>query len=333
VRKTIQWIAILILTALIMASSANCSGDDPVDVEATVQAGIAGTQTTEAGLNESINEAVAATLTAIPVPTPAALEQVSEETAAVAVESSVDEAVQASDQASAATADATADGALTEAELEELYYLYYLTLEETEQALALAGEYSALYSDLLDLTISELEDLEAELQLVLDTTNEVIAALDDIALTVEQGGLVAQQTLDNLQQLNQQISENAGMIRDHVPGWQNVRAQEFNRLADQALSIAPNEIAGSRAGALAQVRDYVQAAETAISDGRFSLAELNTLSQLGANASASLNQFGGDDLIGFPNAINSLTGSFARGQLLEVDLVLGSLQNSLPSFR
>ena len=58
-----------------------------------------------------------------------------------------------------------------------------------------------------------------------------------------------------------------------------------------------------------------------------------SISQLGANAAASLSHFGGGDLAGLPEAVNGLTRNFASGQLPELNRGLGSLQNSLPSFR
>jgi uncharacterized phage infection (PIP) family protein YhgE len=310
-----------------------CGANEDVDVDATVQAGIAGTQAAEEQLEAAVSEAVAATLTAMPTPTPLSADQLSEEEFADAVDSSVDEAVQASDQASAATTEAASDGEISDEELEELYYLYYWTLEEVEQAMYLADEYYELYAELLDLTITGLEELETELEMILDTADAVIYALDDISQTLAQGSQLAQEALDNLNQLAGQISANAGSIKERLPDWKETRKQEFGQLLDQALNVVPNDIAQTRVGALTQARDYLQSVQSAVSDGRFSLAELTSISQLGANAAASLSNLGAGDLTGLPDMINGLTGSFARGGLPEVNLGLGLLQNSLPSIR
>ncbi len=104
-------------------------------------------------------------------------------------------------------------------------------------------------------------------------------------------------------------------------------------LVEQALAVLPNDVAETRAGAIAQVKDYVQSVQSAISDGRFSLDELNAISQLGANAAASLSHVGGGDLAGLSDEVNGLTHNFASGQLPDLNRGLDSLQNSLPSIR
>lgn len=328
-----QVTTISIIVVMLIVSLANCSGGKNAAMEATVQAGVAATQTAEAGMQAAISDAVAATLTAMPTPTPLAVDQLSEEELADAVESSANEAVTTCDQASAASDSASSDGEITDEELQELYYLYYLAIDEAEQAMALAEDYYDLYAELLESTITELEDIEAQLQEIEDTANEVLAVLNDISQTLQQGGEVAQQSIENLQQLSQQAAQNASAVQERLPGWKETRVQETDRLAEQALAVAPNEIAETRAGALTQAREYIQTVQSAASDGRFSSDELAAISQLGANAAASLSRFGGGDLAGLPDAINGLTRSFARGQMPEVNRGLGSLQNSLPSIR
>ncbi len=325
-------IRFLLLGMILISSVTSCSRVSQADVDATVQAGIAGTQAAEFEMDSAIEEAVAATLTAMPTPTALAVEEISEEEFAQAVESSASEAVETSEEAAAASESAVEDGQVSEDELEDLYYLYYLTLEEVEQALYLAEEYYALYADLLDATLDELEQLEQELQSILDTADEVVAVLDEINQVLQQGSAAAQQALENLAQLSQQVEDKAGTLAEHLPAWQETRGREFEQLAGGALQVSPSEIAETRAGALAQARDYLQAVQSAAGDGRFSLEELQSVSQLGANAAASFGRLGGD-LAGLPDMINGLTNSFARGQLPQVNLGVGSLQNSLPSIR
>ena len=326
-------ISALLIAVLFLVSLANCGGSNQVDVDATVQAGILGTQTAEENVQSLVNDAVTATLTAMPAPTPVAADQLSEEEMADAVESSVNEAVTTCDQASYASDSAASDGELTDEELAQLYYLYYLAIDEADQALALAEEYYDLYADLLETTIDELEAIEAQLQEIEDTANQVLAVLDEISLTLQQGGEVAQQSLENLQTLGQQAAQNADEIQQRLPGWKEARAQETDRLAEQALSVAPTEIAETRAGAISQAREYVQSVQLAIQDGRFSADELANISQLGANAAASLSRFSNGDLSGLSDAVNGLTRNFARGQMPDINRGLGSLQNSLPSIR
>ena len=160
----VKKISAVLVAVLLLVSLAGCGASNQVDVDATIQAGIQGTQVTEAGLQSQVNEAVAATLTAMPTPTLVPLEELSEQELAQVIENSADEAATAADQASAASDSAASDGEITEDELDDLYYLYYLAIDEAEQALALAEDYYDLYADLFDLTISELEDIENQLQ-------------------------------------------------------------------------------------------------------------------------------------------------------------------------
>ncbi|MDK2982048.1 MAG: hypothetical protein PWQ55_2395 [Chloroflexota bacterium] len=324
---------VLLVLSFLIVSLAGCGGASRVDVDATVQAGIQGTQTAEANVSSLVNEAVAATLTAMPTPTPVPVEELSEEELAQAVEDSAGEAAAAADQASTASDAAASDGEITQDELDDLYYLYYLAIDEAEQALALAEDYYDLYADLMALTISELEQIEAQLENIEESANAVLTVLDEISQTVAQGGEIAQQTLDNLQQMGQPAAQYASELQNRLPDWRDVRANETGTLVEQALSVAPTDVAGTRAGAIAQLKDYVQSMQTAIGDGRLSLDELHSLSQLGANAAASLSQFNGGDLAGLSDAVTGLTRNFASGQLPELNRGLGSLQNSLPSIR
>ena len=326
-------ISVMLVFCLVLMSLVGCGGSNKVDVDATVQAGIQGTQAAEANVEAMVNKAVAATLTAMPTPTAVPLEDLSEEELAQAVEDSTSEAAAAADQASVASDEASSDGEITQEELDDLYYLYYWAIEEADQALALAEDYYDLYADLMDLTISELEDIEAQLEDIEESANAVLTVLDEISQTVAQGGEIAQRTLDNLQQMSQQAAQHAGELQNRLSGWRDIRANETATLVEQALSVLPNDVAETRAGAIAQVKDYVQNLQTAISDGRFSLDELNALSQLGANAAASLSHIGGGDLAGLSDAVNGLTRNFASGQLPDLNRGLGSLQNSLPSIR
>ena len=59
-----------------------------------------------------------------------------------------------------------------------------------------------------------------------ESANEVLTVLDDISQTLAQGGEIAQQTIENLQELGQQAAQHAGEIQDNLPGWRDIRAQE-----------------------------------------------------------------------------------------------------------
>lgn len=316
--------------ALVTSCSGGLSG---AEVDATVQAAVDATAAAEEQMESAINEAVVATLTAMPTPTVVPLDQMSEEEVATSVEGAVEEAAQVSEQAAESVESAASDGVITEEELEELYYLYYLTLEEVEQTLDLIEDYYALYGELLLQTIESLEAIEDELEEISTTADLILAELDEINAVIQQGGQAAQEAVENLQTLAEDAREQAAVVRGQLPAWKQKREDEFGRLTTSALDVVPEQIADTRRGAITQARDYLDALQLAVGDGRFSLEELQRLSQLGANAAASLRQFSNGDLARLPDMIDGLTGNFARGQLPEIRNGLGNLRDAIPSIR
>ena len=322
---------ILLILALSILPSCSSTAGEP-DVDATVQAAVEATRAAEAQLESAVEAGVAATLTAMPTPTAAPISEMSEEELAQAVETSFEEAAGTSEQAAQTAEMAAEDGEITSDELEDLYYLYYLTIEEIEQALNLAEEYADIYGELLDLTLQELEAIEDELNAILQTSEEVLGTLDEIANYVEAGQAAAQETIDKLTSLAGQSGEKAKGLTEKFSGWMETRQGEFDGLAERARSYTVDNVSATRVGALAQARDYLEAVRQAVGDGRFSLEELENIGQLGANAAASLDSLGGD-LSGLPGMIDGITRSFSLGQLPQVNSGLGSLQSALPSLK
>lgn len=301
-------------------------------MDATIQAATAATQTAQAEINNMVSESVSDTLTAIPTPTPIVFDQMTEEDLATAVEESTDEAVSAAEEASEYTDSVLADGELTQEEVKELCYLYYWSIDEIEQALYLVDMYYELYDELLESAIFGLESIDDELQEILEVSQSILAYLDDISELISKGEQIAQDSKDQIQDFSHSISAHIDNISIQLPEWKQSRKDEFDLIVEQALSTIPDTVADTRRGALSLAKEYIDGIKSAIGDGRFSLDELQALSQLGANAAASLDQFG-KEFASIPDMINGLTSSFAMGQLPQINAGIGSLQGAIPSIR
>jgi len=301
-------------------------------MNATIQAATAATETAQAEINSMVSESVSATLTAIPTPTPIVVDQMTEEDLAAAVEESTNEAVGAVEEASEYADSTSADGELTQEEAKELYYLYYWSIDEIEQALYLVDMYYELYDELLESAILELESIDDELQEILELSQSILAYLDDISELISKGEQIAQDRIDQIQDFSHSISTHINNISTQLHGWKQSRKDEFDLIVGQALSTIPDTVADTRRGALSLAKEYSDSTKSAISDGRYSLDELQALSQLGANAAASLGQFG-REFAGITDMINGLTSSLAMGQLPQINAGIGSLQNAITSIR
>lgn len=321
------------LLILILVSSCGSKNDlDDKTMEATIQAAIVATESAQNEMDDLISESVSATLTAIPSPTPIAVDQLSEEELASALEQSTNEAVSAADEAAQYANSASDDGELTQEEIDELYYLYYWSIDELEQALYLVDLYYDVYDELLETVITDLESIEGELQDILTAAQDVLVYLEEFSEIISNGEQIAQEKIDQFEAFSTAISEVTSSISFQLPVWAQSRKDEFDRIADNALSTLPNVITDTKLGAVQIAREYLDEIKLAVGDGKFSMLELQSLSQLGANAAASLGQFGGE-FAALPNMINGITGSFARGQLPQINAGIGSLQGAIPTIR
>ncbi len=315
---------IIILMSVLIISTSCSSPDSSQSIQAT--------QTVQAQVDSLVSEGVAATLTAMPTPTAVPIADMSEEDLAAGIEVSTNEAVAASNEAAQYADTASSDGELTREELDELYYLYYWSIEELEQALYLMDLYYDLYDELIDEALVVLESLDDDLEQLLVYTESILAYLDQFAQVIAQGGQVLQENYAEFQEKLAELPEKLSPISDALPQWLQTRDQELALLVQDMLAVMPDDIAGTRREALTQVKDYIAGLSGAIADGVFSISELESLSQLGANAAASAGQFRGD-FAGISEMINGLTSSFARGQLPQINAGIGNLQGALPSIR
>jgi hypothetical protein len=351
---------ILIISVLVMISLAcgTTTSTAPSiatpNTQATVDAAVAATANSEASLQATINAGISATSAALPPQPTSTLAEVqppqttptasveyvtmTEEELTTLIEQSVNDAVAASEQASTATTQATVDNTLTAEEVAamEAYYL------ATEQAIYLAedaiGAYYDLYADLATETLQLLTALEEDLSVVAQNTAALETSLQVISDTLTQGAVLAQETIDQLNQAAQQANANLAEAQNQAQTWANSLQSNRDNRAQNALAVQPDNVAGDLQSALANAFGFVDGIHLALGDNKLTLDELNGIAQLGANASAGLNAQGGPKLKGFSDKINNITVQLAKGQMPQAkaslgdfEAVLGNKPANLPS--
>ncbi len=325
------------LVALCSACAANTPANTP-DVQATIDAAIAATATAQAALQAQIDTSVEATITAMP--TEAAPSETtaqptedysaySEEELVAEIDDATTAAVDTSTEAETAINQAAGDGSISQEEYEELV----IYVDDLEAAIALAEElitaYYGYYGELAEETLYLLEAIEDDLDALYSYAEEVGTLLAEAELALEQGQQVAQETIDQLvaatENAQARRAEIETAITQLVPQWQ---AEVQSRLAELD-QIIPSQAPANRLDAIQSAFDYVDAVRAALLDQALNAQELANIAQLGANAIAGLESFGGPGLQGLSSNISAITGQLARGQVPQAVSGLGALESAL----
>ncbi len=348
----------LVLCILVVIPVAGCASrptraqpTTPTEnVAATVGAAVEATRLAEESQSATIEAAVAQTQTAVAPPSPTAIPEeqptalptetalpssedyvtMTEEELATLIDQTVNEAVAATLEASETAETSTADGTLTAEEVETIE----VTLAEAEAAIALAEEliyaYTDLYVELAEETLIVLQEVE---QLLIETT-ELVVALTDLVYDVDdmltQGIALSEETISELVALAEAAGANAAAIEAQATGWLEALQAELEARAIAALALQPTEIATDRKGAIQSAYGYIEAVNAALMDSKISQQELAAIAQAGANASASLQAYGGPQLQDLAASLNDITAMIAQGQLPDIQGLIATLQSSLP---
>ena len=305
-----------------------------IDLQATIDAAVGGTATAQVLMDEAINSGVSATLTALPpqsTPTPVASSELSQEEMADAVESSAAEAQAASSQCTVAVEQSTSDGTVTADEVAYIQYYVVYTNEEIQQAYDLAEEYSSLYYDLAEESLSVLQDIESDLDDLSDNTEAINQTLIEISNTLAQGEELAQETIAQLNEQAQAAQTKANEMKTSSEAWKAQVQTEIDTRGETLANVKPDQNADSLQSAFQMTRDYIDTIKLSLRDGKLSKTELDTISRKGANASAGLQKFGGLETQKLSGSIQKLTKEFARGEIPQAKLNLGSFEKLLPS--
>ncbi|MCE7918062.1 MAG: hypothetical protein DYG85_00880 [Chloroflexi bacterium CFX1] len=315
-------IRIATFSFIIAALLAACSmGAAPVSQEDAISTGIAGTQQSQALAQATVNAAVLTALPATPTPGPI-IEYVTltEEELAALIEQAVVEAVAASEQTTASVYTATEDDAVTYEEVEYVYSYYYYADYYVEYAEDLLAEYYALYSDLAYEMIAELNAIEAELNQMNETLSSIDQSLQQISATLDQGLALAEETISQLETAAQSAQTNAQELKSNAQDMISVLQADQQGRLNQIGQIQPNNIPADKLSALQSAFAFVDFAKNAFGDNKLSRDELLNLAQLGKNAQAGFQQFGGADAIGpdltqFSGKFDEINQQFARGEI------------------
>jgi len=313
----------LLICVLLLATGGACSPPDE-DIDATVNAAIAATQTSEAEFSTAVGEAVEATVQAVELmPTPVVdVTDKSEEELAQEIDEAVDEAATESEEAAAAATEAAADDVITDEEIKELEELFLEAEEALLLAEALSNAYYQVYGDYAYDALELLIEMEDDLEVIADTLLTTLTLL-------EQGAEAVTTTVGQLEALADALDVNAAEVQTSAQEWiTTLQTVREGRVAE-VLSVLPTEIATDRLGALQSAREYAQTVRDGLADGVILQEELAAIAQAGANASGSLSAQGGQ-LQNLADSVTGLTTQIARGDLPQAQLSLGAFEAALP---
>lgn len=293
------------------------------DNNAVINTAIAGTQQAQALSQATANANALTAMPATPTPGPTVdYVALTEEELAALIDQAIAEAIAATEQTTAIVYTATSDDAVTSEEVVYVYDYYYYADYYVEYAEDLLAEYYTLYADLAEEMIVELNAIEAELAQVNNTLSSIDSSLQQINATLQQGAAATQEAIAQLESAAQQAQANAANLQAQA---QDVMSQlqidQQNRL--QAIQqIQPDNIPTDRIAALQSAFTFIDTAKSAMGDNKISRDEMMSLAQLGANAQAGFQNFGGaagvaggPDLNQFTNKFSEITTQFARGQM------------------
>ncbi|MFZ5879490.1 MAG: hypothetical protein ACOY0R_08975, partial [Chloroflexota bacterium] len=336
----------LIITLILVGLLSACTlGAQPttVDDAAAISTAVAGTQQAAALAQATVNAVVLTAMPATPTPGPT-VEYVAmtEEELAALIDKAVADAVAATEQTTASVVYTTSDTAMTTEEVTYVYDYYYSADYYVEYAEDLLEEYYYLYSDLAYEMIAELEAIEAQINELNTTLSSIDSSLQQISATLEQGLEVATETIDQLNQAAQQAQARAAELKTQSQDMMAVLQADQQGRLDQMAQIQPNNIPTDKLAALQTGFQFIDEAKTALGDNKLSRDELMKLAQLGANAQAGFQKFGGaaggqipglpnggPDLSQFSAKFGEITTQFARGQMPQARSGLDGFERSL----
>lgn len=341
------FIVVLLLTAILLSACSLPAAEPTPDIEATAAAAIAATQTADANIQATIEAGIAATQAAEapaetePVEDTEVVEEaaeesnvpvdeseyyeLSEEELALLIDEAVEEAIAASETATTTTTQAAQDNDFSQEEIDDIYYYS----SEAEELIYLAEElleiYTYLYGD-----YAEYADEMIELMYLLEEDMDEVLAFMYAVLEVVEGGQITPEDIAKIYEAAQEAGLNLETLAENQDLILATVEQVLAAREDYAFSFDPDQVAESRADALLMAREYAQSMRDALGDQKISADELAQIAQLGANAAAGLEAYGGIALKGLPDMINTLTLQSAQGQFSAALNGLQSLEAAIP---
>lgn len=328
------FLTLLVLMGILSACGMPAATPSTDDV---VNTAVAGTQQSQALAQATINATVLTAMPATPTAGPTVeYTSLTEEELAALIDQAVAEAVAATEQTTTAVTTTTSDDAVTSEEVVYVYDYYYSAEYYVEYSEQLLNEYYNLYADLAEEMLVELHAIEAELSQMNDTLSSIDSSLQEISSTLEQGLAVAEETINQLESTAQTAQTNAQELKSQAEDMMSqLQLDQEGRLLDIS-QIQPNNIPTDRISSLQTAFEFLDAGKLAMGDNKLSLDELTALAQLGANAQAGFQSFGGNtgpaggpDLSQFTGKFSEITGQLARGQMPQARGNLDTFERSL----
>jgi len=217
-----------------------------------------------------------------------------------------------------------------------LYDYYYYADYYVEYTEELLNEYYNLYADLAEEMLVELNAIESELAQMNDTLTSIDSSLQQISTTLDQGLAVATETINQLETAAQTAQTNAQELKAQSQDMMSQLQLDQEGRVQDISQIQPNNIPTDRISSLQTAFEFLDAGKLAMGDNKLSRDELMTLGQLGANAQAGFQNFGGDsgvaggpDLSQFNGKFSEITGQLALGQMPQARGNLDTFERSL----
>jgi exonuclease VII small subunit len=322
----------------VVAISLACANSTPeANSQDAINTAVAGTQQSSALSQATVNASVLTAMPAPATPTPGPTVEyvtLTEEELAALIDEAVAEAIAATETTTSTVYSTTSDDVVTTEEVAYVYEYYYYADYYVEYAEDLLAEYYELYADLATDMIAELNAIEAELAQINDTLSSIDSSLQQISSTLEQGAQATQEAIAQLESAAQQAQTNAQELQTQAQDMIAVLQAEQQTRANAVTNIQPNNIPTDKISALQSAFSFIDAAKSAMGDNKLSRDELMNLAQLGANAQAGFQNFGGADALGpdlsqFDNKFSEITTQMARGQIPQAKDNLGRFEISL----
>ncbi len=328
--------ASLLLAALLAACTRGASPEAQQDA---INTAVAGTQIAGALAQATVNANALTAMPATPTPGPT-VEYVTltEEELAALIDQAVAEAIAASEQTTQAVTTTTGDDAMTYEEVEYVYSYYYYADYYIQEAEELLAAYYDLYADLAYEMVAELDAIETQLEQLNYNMTLVVTSLNEISSTLSQGLAVAEESIAQLESAAQQAQANAQELSNQAQDMMSTLQADQQARVDAVSQIQPDNIPTDRISSLQTAFTFIDTAKTAMGDNKISRDEMMALAQLGANAQAGFQNFGGPggaaggpDLSQFTGKFNEITTQFARGQMPQARGNVDTFERSLGS--
>lgn len=326
---------IIIITSLLAACSLGGELTPEAVSQDAVNTAVAGTQIAQALAQATVNSNVLTAMPATPTPGPTVdYVTLTEEELAALIDEAVAEAIAATEQTTTNVYTVTEDDAVTAEEVAYLYEYYYYADYYVAYAEDLLSEYYSLYSDLAYEMIGELNAIETELSQMNDTLSSIDQSLQQINSSLEQGLALAEETITQLETAAQTAQTNAQELQSQVQDMMSVLQADQQGRLDQISQIQPGNIPTDKLSALQSTFAFVDFAQGALEDNKMTRDELLNLAQIGKDAQAGLQQFGGTDALGpdvsqFAGKFDEINQQFARGEISRGRENLNGFESSL----